>query len=172
MTEKSPSFEQAINTASLWCNSWEQGELSDEVLADLVAELVKSKGGARGFFAFTLSGDCPIIDRLPEPLVIQLRSVGKSIVDLTVRNLAMSSAMALQHERNGNFKQKLCSERISLRCIELLRVLETNSVKERVEKLIKAISGKGEDLEFLNRWGYDEDQKQAIFDNLNNVAFK
>ena len=45
-----PSFQQAMEITAQWLNLWEAGELSDEVLADRVAELVASRDGARGFF--------------------------------------------------------------------------------------------------------------------------
>ena len=53
--------------------------------------------GARGFFVISLAGDSPLMDRLPDPLQMQLRAAGDGVVDLTVRNLAMSTAMALHH---------------------------------------------------------------------------
>ena len=65
-----PSFEQAIEVADLWCHAWEQGELSDEVLADRVAELVASRDGARGFFVVSLPADNPLMDRLPLVVVV------------------------------------------------------------------------------------------------------
>ncbi len=170
MNKTEPSFEQAINTAAIWCTAWEEGELSDEVIADRIAELVVNKEGARGFFAFALAGDCPILDHLPDPLVIQLRAVGKDIVDLTVRNLAMSSAMALQHQRDSNKNQQMGSERIIRRCIELLRLLEPNLVKGRLEQLLEGLKGDGKDVNFLKRWGYDKEQKMAIENSLNAVA--
>lgn len=42
-----------------WLGLWENGELSDEVLADRVGELVQSRDGARGFFVVALAGDSP-----------------------------------------------------------------------------------------------------------------
>ena len=50
-----PSFMQAINISRQWCNEWEDELLSDEVLADRIAELLKTKNGIRGFFAYSLS---------------------------------------------------------------------------------------------------------------------
>ncbi|NBP98025.1 MAG: hypothetical protein EBU51_00225, partial [Synechococcaceae bacterium WB6_3A_227] len=91
------SFEEAMEAAALWCGAWEQGDLSDEVLADKVADLVASRDGARGFFVVSLPAENPLMDRLPEPLVMALRSAGEGVVDLTVRNLAMSTAMAVYH---------------------------------------------------------------------------
>ena len=76
-----------------WLALWENGELSDEVLADRVAELVASRDGARGFFVVSLAGDSPLMDRLPDSVALVLRAGGDGVVDLSVRNLAMSTAM-------------------------------------------------------------------------------
>ncbi len=162
MSIKKPSFEEAMNAALYWCNAWEVGELSDEVLADRVADLLVSRNGARGFFVITLASDCPLMDRLPHSLILQLREAGEIVVDLTVRNLAMSSAMALHHQRNQDSKQQEGSERVTARCIDLLRLLEPHQVKQRLEDLLEATKGKGNDQDFLERWGYDNEQKQAI----------
>ena len=48
---KETSFTQAINISALWCKEWGEDLLSEEVLADRVAELIKTKNGLRGFFA-------------------------------------------------------------------------------------------------------------------------
>ena len=76
MNSTEPSFEQAMEITTRLLKLWEEGELSDEVLADQVGELVNSRDGARGFFVISLAGDCPLMDRLPEPLVMQLRAAG------------------------------------------------------------------------------------------------
>ena len=55
MSTIEPTFKQAINASMLWCNAWENEELSDEVLADRVAELLATRDGARGFFVIMLS---------------------------------------------------------------------------------------------------------------------
>ena len=101
-TLREPTFPQAMEIAAQWLGLWENGELSDEVLADRVAELVASRDGARGFFVVALAGDCPLMDRLPDPLALALRNAGAGVVDLSVRNLAMSTAMALHHQRAGD----------------------------------------------------------------------
>ncbi len=170
MTIKEPNFEQAMQAATLWCNSWEKGELSDEVLAERVEELLESRAGARGFFVIILATDCPLIDRLPESILIKLRCAGEKIIDLTVRNLAMSSAMAIHHQRKNDLNSQNLSERITRRCIEVLRELEPNSVKDRLEQLIEGINGIGRDVEFLEKWEYDLEQKQAISNNILKIA--
>ena len=92
-----PSFQQAMESTAQWLGLWEQGELSDEVLAARVSELVASRDGARGFFVISLAGDSPLMDRLPDPLQVQLRAAGDGVVYLTCRILALSTAMALHH---------------------------------------------------------------------------
>ena len=44
-TFKEASFEQAYEIAEKWCKEWEEDLLSEEVLADRVAELIKTKNG-------------------------------------------------------------------------------------------------------------------------------
>jgi hypothetical protein len=168
---REPSFQQAMEITAQWLGLWQNGELSDEVIADRVGELVASRDNARGFFVVSLAGDCPLMDRLPEPLVLQLRAAGEGVVDLSVRNLAMSTAMVLQHGRNGDAGQQAGSERVQSRCIELLRLLEPGAVKQRLETLLQAAAeGGGDDLAFLERWGYDDEQRQAIAAAVEAVA--
>jgi hypothetical protein len=165
------SFAEAMERSGHWLAAWESGELSDEVLADRVGALVASRDGARGFFVVALTGEAPLMDRLPEPLVFQLRGVGAGVVDLTVRNLAMSTAMALAHARLGDSERQAASERVQVRSRELLRLLEPALVKERLETLLLAArDGQGEDRAFLDRWGYDGEQRLAIAAAVESVA--
>ena len=170
MISQKPSFEQAMNASILWCKSWEEGNLSDEVLADRIAELIQTKEGARGFFVISLSDNCPLMDRLPDPLIFKLREAGKFIVELTVKNLAMSSAMAIKHQLNHDSKLQENSERINLRCIELLRLLETNYVKDCSEKILNATKGIGSEVKFIERWKYNDKQKLAIAKSIEAIA--
>jgi hypothetical protein len=170
-TLREPTFQQAMEISAQWLQLWEHGELSDEVLGDRVAELVISRDGARGFFVLALAGESPLMDRLPDPLLLALRAAGAGVVDLTVRNLAMSTAMTLHHLRNGDGGQQAGSERVQQRCTELLRLLDPNLVKDRLETLlIAAQQGKGEDVSFLDRWGYDSQQRSAIAAAVLDVA--
>ena len=60
------------------------------------------------------------------------------------------------------------------RSTELLRLLAPTQVKERLERLLAAALGKTaadrEDLAFLERWGYNAEQKQAIARAIEAVA--
>ena len=171
MADLQPSFQQAMEITAAWLQHWENEEMTDEVLADRIGEIVASRDGARGFFVVSLAGDSALMDRLPDAVVGQLRNAGEGVVDLTVRNLAMSSAMAVQHRRSGDSAQQAGSERVTARCTELLRQLEPTMVKERLEQLLAAaLDNRGDDFAFLEKWGYDAEQKQAIGNNIYAVA--
>jgi hypothetical protein len=110
------------------------------------------------------------MDRLPEALVIQLRLVGEGVVDLTVRNLAMSTAMAVHHRRQQDSALLDGSLRVRARSRELLTQLDPALVKEKLESLLAGLKGEGEEQGFFERWGYDEEQRQEIEAALLTVA--
>jgi hypothetical protein len=171
MTNRTPNFQEAMEIAATWLKQWDDEEISDEVMADRAAELLASRDGARGFFVVSLAGESTLMDRLPDALVIKLREAGDGVVDLTARNLAMSAAMVVHHRNNGDDEQAAGSERVNARCCELLRLLDPHLVKNRLEILLEAAHhSRGDDLAFLERWGYDERQKQAIREAVEAVA--
>ena len=169
MNEPKPTFKEAMQASMIWCKSWENDEISDEVISDRIGVLIKTIEGARGFFVVSLSIDCPLMDRFPDALIFQLRSSGERVVDLTVKNLAMSSAMIITHRNNKN-PQEIQSERIKIRCIELLKRLDSTKVKKRLDVLMEATKGNGKDLKFLNKWGYNDEQINAISESIYEVA--
>ena len=170
ISKEEPSFEEAMNFAFMWCTAWEKGEVSDEVLADRIAQLIETRNGARGFFVISLATDCPLMDRLPEPVIFKLWEGKEPIIDLIVRNLAMSTAMSLHHKRAKEYEKEDGSKRVSLRCLELLKLLEPNSVKLRIEKMLEGTKGVGNDAIFLEKWSYDEEQKKAIKSQITSIA--
>jgi len=163
-------FREAMALASQWLEEWEQDELSDEVLGERVGDLVASRDGARGFFVVAMAGEGPLMDRMPETVIQRLRLAGEGVVDLTARNLAMSTAMALHHGRNQDKVAALASQRVSERSCALLRLLEPNLVKLRLESLLAGTRGEGQDVEFLERWGYDDEQREQIAAAIEAVA--
>ena len=46
---KEASFTQAINISAQWCKDWGEDFLSEEVLADRIAELIKTKMDSEDF---------------------------------------------------------------------------------------------------------------------------
>jgi hypothetical protein len=167
---KPPTFHEAMKICSERIALWDAGELSDEVLADEVGQLVGHRDGARGFFVVSLTSDSALMDRLPETLVMQLRAAGEGVVDLTVRNLAMSTAMALHHQRQHDHTMQEGSLKVRARSLDLLTQLDPYLVKEKLENLIAGLEGNGDEKDFFDRWNYDEEQREAIMKALLDVA--
>ena len=166
---KETSFTQAINISAQWCKEWEEELLSEEVLADRVAELIKTKNGIRGFFAYALSDqDCYLLDKLPFSVVFKLQEGGNDVVEIVVKNLIMSSAQIVIHDREKNFEYKSNSENISERCKNILRTLDTKLVTIAINQIIKNLDNLGNS--FDNSKKYDDQQKEFIKLQIYDVA--
>ena len=158
---KKASFTQAINISALWCKEWDEGLLSEEVLADRIAELIKTRNGLRGFFAYALSDkDCFLLDKLPFSLIFKLHEAGITVVEIVVKNLIMSSAQIIIHRRDNNHEYEITSENISDRCKAILRLLETKSVTKSVNQVLRDLDNMGNS--FDNSVKYDSEQKEFI----------
>ena len=166
---KEATFTQAINISALWCSEWKEEVLSEEVLADRIAELIKTKNGLRGFFAYALSDrDCYLLDKLPSSLVFMLRERGVDVVEIVVKNLVMSSAQIIFHQRQNNQEYQLSSENISERCKGLLCVLETKLVTNTINKILNNLDNMGNSLDKSTK--YDTQQKKFIKKQIIDIA--
>ena len=166
---KETSFIQAINISAQWCKEWEEELLSEEVLADRIAELIKTKNGLRGFFAYALSDqDCYLLDKLPFALVFKFQEIGISVVEIVVKNLIMSSAQIVVHDRENNLEYKSKSENISDRCKGILRLLETKIVTKTINQIMNNLDNLGNSLD--NSKKYDHKQKEFIKSQIFDIA--
>ncbi len=169
INSKESSFPQAINISALWCQEWSKELLSDEVLADRIAELIKTKNGLRGFFAYALSDiNCSLLDKLPSSLIFKFVEGGEQIVEITVKNLIMSSAQIINHQRDNNPKYEEMSANISDRCINILKVLDTKLVKNKVNIILDNLDNLGNSIN--NSKNYDLKQKEFIREKISKIA--
>ena len=163
------SFTQAINISARWCKEWGEDLLSAEVLADRVAELIKTKKGLRGFFAYALSDkDCLLLDKLPFSLIFKLNEGGDAVVEIVVKNLIMSSAQIIIHQRDNNHEYEITSEIISDRCKAILRLLETKLVTKTINQVLIDLDNMGNS--FDNSIKYDLEQKEFIKKQILDIA--
>ena len=166
---QNPSFIQSINITKDWCEDWNEELLSDEVLADRINELLKTKNGIRGFFAYTLSDtNCTLLDKLPSSLIFTFRDRGEHIVEITIKNLFMSSAQAHNHQKDKNVEYAEKSHNISDRCINLLKELDTKLVTKKVNEMLSEIDNMGNS--FDKGIKYSAEQKNYIRDKVNEIA--
>ena len=166
---KEPSFTKAINISAQWCKDWGEDLLSEEVLADRIAELIKTKNGLRGFFAYALSDkDCLLLDKLPFSLIFKLNEGGDAVVEIVVKNLIMSTAQIIIHQRDNNHEYEITSELISDRCKSILRLLETKLVTKTINQVLKDLDNMGNS--FNNSIKYDSEQKEFIKKQIFDIA--
>ncbi|MBW4691805.1 MAG: hypothetical protein KME27_08540 [Lyngbya sp. HA4199-MV5] len=157
------SFTEAIALSQALLDQLEHGNISTTVLEATVQALASSENGARGFFVTYLSDDRPLADQ-PEPAILKALQTSPAIVaPLLVKNLAMSTAMAITHRRNQDHAMAQGSDRVRSRTLQLIQRLQLPQVQVEAQQLAQTIeTGAGTYHPFLSRWGYDLEQQQAI----------
>ncbi len=166
---KEASFMQAINISAQWCKEWGEDLLSEEVLADRIAELIKTRNGLRGFFAYALSDkDCFLLDKLPFSLIFKLNEGRNAVVEIVIKNLIMSTAQIIIHRRENNHEYEIASENISDRCKAILRLLETKLVTNTINQVLEDLDNMGNS--FDNSIKYDSEQKEFIKKQFLDIA--
>ena len=157
------TFQQAIEVTQSLMEYMERGEIPEAETGKTIAQLVRSENGARGFFVTYLTDDRPFADQ-PSPAVVEaLQSSPEVVSELLVKNLAMSTGMAIAHRRNENEAMAQGSDRVQRRTIHLIELTQLSEVAEKAKKLHEStVTGQGDYQTFLDRWGYDAEQRQAI----------
>ena len=92
----------------------------------------------------------------------------KAVTDIVVKNLIMSSAQIIIHRRDNNHEYEITSENISERCKAILRLLETKSVKNSVNQVLRDLDNMGNS--FDNSVKYDSEQKEFIKKQILDIA--
>ena len=167
---ESVTFEEAIALTQSLLSQMEAGETSPPEVSDAIAQLVKSENGARGFFVTYLTSEGTLADNPSAEVIQALHSSPDIVAELLVKNLAMSAAQALAHRRNGDEEMAQGSEQVRSRTAHLLEQLELPQVREISLALREsAVTGAGLYKTFLQTWGYDAEQRQAIYQVLDQV---
>ena len=134
-----------------------------------IRDRTKTRNGLRGFFAYALSDkDCLLLDKLPFSLIYKLNEGGDAVADIVVKNLIMSSAQIIIHQRDNNHEYEITSENISDRCKAILRLLETKSVTKTVNQVLRDLDDMGNSIN--NSVKYDSEQKEFIKKQILDIA--
>lgn len=161
------SFEEAMDTTQTLLEQVEKGAVTDQALERAIAALVATENGARGFFVVYLSDGRSLPPEADVAVVEALKTSPKVIASLLIKNLAMSTAMAIFHRRNQNEELVSGSDRVQQRSSSLIQTLQTPDLKQEAHLLASSIDQQGDEYQaFLERWGYDEEQRQAIRQSL------
>jgi hypothetical protein len=157
------SFEQAIELTHSLISQIEAGELSEAETAIYLTDLVKTDFGSRGFFVTYLTSDSSLPDNPSTAVIEALRTNSEIVADLLVKNLAMSVASTVAHRRNDNQEMVASSERVTRRTANIIQLLQVPAISQHSQNLLETITTQeGSYKSFLERWGYDAEQQQAI----------
>lgn len=157
------SFSQAIAATESLITKINANELSENEIKKVVSSILTTKNGGRGFFVAYLTSEQPLANNPSRGIIEGLSISIKISSELLVKNLAMSSAMVLTHRRNNDSHNAENSLRVARRTNNLIQKLNSNLIKTELEKLNRTINDEtGEYQDFLTRWNYDFEQKQAI----------
>lgn len=161
------SFEEAINLTENFIQNL--ATLDEENQENIVKSLVASENGARGFFVTYLTSALPTVDNVSRGIIDGLKSSPQIVSELLVKNLAMSTAMAITHQRNNDLDMAKSSQTVTKRTKVLINELKLVEVEQKLAEMKETINNnEGIYQQFLTRWGYDEEQKKAILNSVNN----
>jgi len=166
------TFEDAIALTQDLIVKMENEEINSWQLQDTIRALVKTSNGARGFFVTYLTADSAVGDQPPEAVLASLKTAPELVSELLVKNVAMSTAMAMTHRRQNNESMAQGSDRVQRRSLHLIQQLNNEWIQEKAQQMrASALTGKGEAaVAFFERWGYDEEQRSAIAQTLEKVV--
>jgi hypothetical protein len=164
------SFEQAIALTQALMAQMQQDQIAEADLEKTLTALVASENGARGFFVTYLTDERPLADHPSGAVVQALQSSPNIVAELLVKNLAMSSAMAMAHRRNQNEAMAEGSDRVQARTAQLIQKVQMPEVIAKATQLRdSAATGSGNYQSFLDRWGYDAEQRQQIQQQMDQI---
>ncbi|MBL1173893.1 hypothetical protein [Pantanalinema sp. GBBB05] len=165
------SFEQAIAVTQALLEQMAQEELSASEIELVLRALVSTENGARGFFVTYLSDDRPWADPPNSAVIAALKTAPAIVSPLLVKNLAMSTAMAITHRRNQHEELAQGSDQVRWRSAQLIQHLQCPELQVQAQALRHSIqTGTGDYQAFLERWSYDTEQQQAMQTALEQIG--
>jgi len=157
------TFEDALQLTRTLTEAMVNKKLKDSEIEEIVTTLVNSENGARGFFVVYLTSDLPLADNPSEGVVNALKTSPEIVSELLVKNLAMSSAMSVTHRRNNDENMAKSSEKVAVRNGNLIKLTDLELSSQKLAALTQTIiNNSGIYQAFLDKWEYDEEQKQTI----------
>jgi hypothetical protein len=156
-------FAAAIELTQQFVLQLQDGVLTPEQVQSFVTDLVATQEGARGFFVGYLTNGLAVVDKVHPGITLGLAAHPTVVADLLVKNLAMSTAQNLHFLRENQADMAANSATVAKRSRQLIDALQMPEIKVIAQQIIDAIrTGTGDYVEFLERWGYDAEQKGAI----------
>lgn len=184
---KSATFSQAqeigISLGQILTDSSSSGQPLTSEAREILKVLLSHSDGARGFYVTTLT--LPECERAFSPsnirqeLVEAIVAAPEPNIKLLSMNLAMSTATELAHKANGNDDFAAGSRTTRERTKALIKTVlpRMPQLKSELQILMFAadgakVDGEGKVAEyksFCDRWGYSENQRKSIVEQIQAV---
>jgi hypothetical protein len=137
--------------------------LDTDTITQKLTELVSTENGARGFFVTYSTSDLSYTEYPSLEVITALKTSPTLVNELLVKNLVMSTAMVIYHRSQGDEENARGSEKVQEKTSQLIKQLLSPALGEKLQQLATSLNtGQGEYQAFLERWGYDDCQRQAI----------
>ncbi|MGB7413220.1 MAG: hypothetical protein WA902_03345 [Thermosynechococcaceae cyanobacterium] len=155
------SFQGAIAlTQTLFTNI---DPLTPAEIESHVSDLVATMNGARGFFVTFLTNDFELSQEKRDAIATALSTTPDIVAELLVKNLVMSTAMILTHSRQENPETAQQSQQTQERTAAIIKQVQLPAVEQEAQQLWQSLTTEtGAYTDFLQKWGYDAEQKQAM----------
>jgi hypothetical protein len=135
MMASTVNFEQSIQATNELLSQLNGREIDESTATAEVASLIEHPAGARGFLVAYLTGDSPVADEHPHCVLRGLRESNELITELLIKNLVMSAAARVVHERTKDEKLATGSLKVNRRSQELARLVWNSVLAEHLQNL-------------------------------------
>ena len=164
------SFQQALNLTQSLLEQIINEQLSEEQVQQAVQNIVNHRNGARGFFVVYLTNEYSLSESFCKAIILALKSAPEIVSELQTKNLAMSTATAIYHERNNDHEIAQNSRFTQQKTSKIIKELALPELNQQLQNLYQSVvNGEGSYQEFLERYNYDAEQKQAIKQVIENL---
>ncbi|MGF1600961.1 MAG: hypothetical protein ACFCU8_02890 [Thermosynechococcaceae cyanobacterium] len=138
-------------------------QLAPSEIESHVSDLVVTMNGARGFFVTFLTNDFKLPQAKSDAIATALCTAPDIVAELLVKNLVMSTAMTLTHSRQDNTEMAQQSQQTQQRTKAIIQQVQLPAVEQEAQQLWQSLTTEtGAYTDFLQKWGYDDEQKQAM----------
>jgi len=163
------SFEEAISDARTLLQCIKAGLPPDHAVGEIQG-MLSEEVSARGFFVALLTSEGAVADAPPPYLVEALRSAPEVAHTLLAKNLVMSTATKLVHQRNEDIAAAEGSSQVAERTKNLLKAMKSEAANAQLREMMTALSeGTGSLAKFAARMNYDEEQKAVALGAIREV---
>jgi hypothetical protein len=159
------TFPQALARAEEVLKKLDRSLPGDDEAKQQIAPFFESEAAIRGFFVVLLTGDFRIADEAPAYLIESLRSAPRHVLSVLTKNLVMSAATAVVHQRSGDQENLAGSQKVVARTTKIVGLMQDDKILSELKAMRSSLSGQADVYaEFLSRVNYDQEQLEAASD--------